>query len=491
MSEQGGGATWSAIRRLYDLTASLNRQQSLAETLQAVVDGVVAGCGFGVAVVNILTDDGVFETVAVAGPDEVRDMLLGRRNPPSMFVDEFAVAEEWGALRFVPHDRIDPETVVGWVPDTEISDDPDAWHPLNALYAPLQASSGELVGMLSVDLPQDGRHPGRLQRELLEMFAAQAGIAVNNARLNEQLRREHGRLQANETLFRLAFDNAGTAMAMLRADDGDRGRFLRVNDALASMLGYTPGQLVEMRVEDVSPLEQPANREAVARIDAGDSRIERAQKRFRRQDGSEVWAAVTSSVVRDESGAPLYVISQYVDVTSARQDAERLRREARTDALTGLGNRTALEDRLAGGFVPSQTAVLFCDLDGFKIVNDTLGHHVGDGALVAVAQRIAACVRDEDLVVRLGGDEFVVVADGLTSATLVELADRIRLTVARPVHVEGERVCITVSIGVVVAAHDEEPQSVVRRADALMYRVKRSGKDGVRIADDAIDDMVI
>jgi diguanylate cyclase (GGDEF)-like protein len=135
--------------------------------------------------------------------------------------------------------------------------------------------------------------------------------------------------------------------------------------------------------------------------------------------------------------------------------------------------------------------VLFCDLDGFKVINDTKGHHVGDGALVAVAQRIAACVRDDDLVVRLGGDEFVVVADGLTSATLVELADRIRQSVALPVHVEGERVRITVSIGVVVAARDEEPQSVVRRADALMYRVKRSGKDGVRIADDAVDDMVI
>jgi len=105
MSEQDVGATWPTIRRLYDLTARLNRQQGLAETLQAVVDGVVAGCGFGVAVVNILKDDGVFETVAVAGPDEVRDMLLGRRNPPSMFADEFAVAEEWGALRFVPYDR--------------------------------------------------------------------------------------------------------------------------------------------------------------------------------------------------------------------------------------------------------------------------------------------------------------------------------------------------------------------------------------------------
>jgi diguanylate cyclase (GGDEF)-like protein/PAS domain S-box-containing protein len=491
MDEQGVGATWPTIRRLYDLTASLNRQQGLAETLQAVVDGVVAGCGFGVAVVNILKDDGVFETVAVAGPSEVRDMLLGRRNPPSMFADEFAVAEEWGALRFVPYDRIDPENVVGWVPDTEVSDDPDAWHPLNALYAPLEAPSGELVGMLSDDLPDGGRRPGRMQRELLEMFAAQAGIAVNNARLTEQLRREHGRLKASETLFRLAFDNAGTPMAMLSVQEQDMGRYLRVNDAMASMLGYSADRLLQLKVEDVTaPEELDRDRDVMSRVVAGEGRIERAQKRFLRADGTEVWAAITSTVVRDHSGDPLYMISQYVDITAARLDTQRLRREARTDALTGLGNRVALEDRLAAGLVEGQTAVLFCDLDGFKVVNDTLGHPVGDGTLRAVAQRIAASVREDDLVVRLGGDEFVVVTDGLSPTTLVELAERIRTSVCSPIDVDGQRINITVSIGVVVAATGEEPQSVVRRADALMYEVKRSGKDGYRVAKNTADDLV-
>jgi diguanylate cyclase (GGDEF)-like protein/PAS domain S-box-containing protein len=492
MSEQDVDARWPTIRRLYDLTASLNRQQGLAETLQAVVDGVVAGCGFGVAVVNILKDDGVFETVAVAGPDEVRDMLLGRRNPPSMFAEEFAVAEEWGALRFVPYDRIDPENVVGWVPDTEVSDDPDAWHPLNALYAPLEAPSGERVGMPSVDLPDGGRRPGRMQRELLEMFAAQAGIAVNNARLTEQLRREHGRLKASETLFRLAFDNAGTPMAMLSVQEQDRGRYLRVNDALATMLGYPADRLLQMRVADVTaPEELPGDQEVMSQVVAGEVRFERAQKRFLRADGGEVWAAVTSSVVRDHSGDPLYMISQYVDITATRLDAQRLRAEARTDALTGLGNRLALEDRLATGLVEGQTAVPFCDLDGFKSVNDSLGHPVGDGTLCAIAQRISACVREEDLVVRLGGDEFVVVTDGVSTRTLIELAERIRSAVAGPIDIEGQRISITVSIGVVVAAPGEEPQSVVRRADALMYKVKRAGKDGFRIADNAVDDLVV
>jgi diguanylate cyclase (GGDEF)-like protein/PAS domain S-box-containing protein len=492
MSEQDVDARWPTIRRLYDLTASLNRQQGLAETLQAVVDGVVAGCGFGVAVVNILKDDGVFETVAVAGPDEVRDMLLGRRNPPSMFAEEFAVAEEWGALRFVPYDRIDPENVVGWVPDTEPSDDPEAWHPLNALYAPLEAPSGELVGMLSVDLPEGGLRPGRMQRELLEMFAAQAGIAVNNARLTEQLRREHGRLKASETLFRLAFDNAGTPMAMLSVQEQDRGRYLRVNDAMATMLGYPADRLLELRVSDVTaPEELARDQEVMAQVVAGEVQFERAQKRFLRADGGEVWAAVTSSVVRDHSGDPLYMISQYVDITATRLDAQRLRHEARTDSLTGLGNRAALEDRLAAGMVEGQTAVLFCDLDGFKSVNDSRGHLVGDGTLCAVAQRLAASVREEDLVVRLGGDEFVVVADGLSTETLIELAQRIRSSVSGPFDVEGQRIGITVSIGVVVAAPGEEPQSVVRRADALMYQVKRSGKDGFRIAENGADDVAI
>jgi diguanylate cyclase (GGDEF)-like protein/PAS domain S-box-containing protein len=492
MSEQDVGATWPTIRRLYDLTARLNRQQGLAETLQAVVDGVVAGCGFGVAVVNILKDDGVFETVAVAGPDEVRDMLLGRRNPPSMFADEFAVAEEWGALRFVPYDRIDPDNVVGWVPDTEVSDDPESWHPLNALYAPLEGPTGELVGMLSVDLPEGGRRPGPMQRELLEMFAAQAGTAVNNARLTEQLRREHGRLKASETLFRLAFDNAGTPMAVLSVQEHDLGRYLRVNDALATMLGYPLDRLLELCIEDVTaPEEREGDLEVMERVVAGESRIERAQKRFVRADGGEVWAAVTSSVVYDHSGDPLYMISQYVDITAARQDAERLRRAARTDSLTGLGNRLALEDRLAAGLVEGQTAVLFCDLDGFKDVNDSLGHMVGDATLCAIAQRIASCVREDDLVVRLGGDEFVIVADGLGITTLEELAGRIRSSIAGPVLVDGQRVKITVSIGVVVADAGEEPQAVVRRADALMYEVKRAGKDGFRVAQNAIDDAVI
>src|SRR4051812_33348635 len=200
----------SALRRLYDLIGRLNGGRSLPDVLQSVVDGVVEGLGFGVAVVNLVHADGSFEVVAVAGSDDAREELMGASRPSGAFDAELAVAEHWGGLRFVPHDRIPDGAVTGWIPSADAGpaiDGPDAWHPWDTLFAPLTAPSGELVGMLSVDLPVDGRRPGAMQRELLEMFATQAGIAIDNARLSERLR-------ASEASFRLAFDGAAVGMTM-------------------------------------------------------------------------------------------------------------------------------------------------------------------------------------------------------------------------------------------------------------------------------------
>ena len=115
-----------------------------------------------------------------------------------------------------------------WVPNIPIPTDPDGWHPLDALYAPLYSPSRELVGILSVDLPPDGRRPDHTVRSLLEMFAAQAGIAINNARLSESLETERQRLHASEESFRLAFDAAGIGMALVSLDPVEPLRHLRV-----------------------------------------------------------------------------------------------------------------------------------------------------------------------------------------------------------------------------------------------------------------------
>jgi signal transduction histidine kinase len=172
--------------------SQISARHDLQEVLQTVADGVVDVVGFQVTAISYLRPDQTLEVVAVSGSDEARTQLLGRRSPVGDLDVEFAVAEEWGILRFVPHERIPADVSTGWIPDVQPLQVPNAWHPEDALLAPLRSPTGDLVGLLSVDLPEDGLRPGQFQRDVLEMYAVQAGIAINNAqqrtRLAEQVR---------------------------------------------------------------------------------------------------------------------------------------------------------------------------------------------------------------------------------------------------------------------------------------------------------------
>lgn len=180
----------TALRRLHALMCRVNAGDDLASVLQTLVEGVADVTGFAVAAVSYLHPDQHLEVVAVAGDDAARDQLIGTRTPVDEIAAEFAIADDWGLLRFVPHERLNGEVARGWIPDVRPLDVPDAWHPEDALLAPLYAPTGEMVGLLSVDLPRDGRRPGRFAREALEMYVAQAGIAISNALQRERLREE-------------------------------------------------------------------------------------------------------------------------------------------------------------------------------------------------------------------------------------------------------------------------------------------------------------
>ncbi|MDP9817462.1 GGDEF domain-containing protein [Spirilliplanes yamanashiensis] len=178
---------------------------------------------------------------------------------------------------------------------------------------------------------------------------------------------------------------------------------------------------------------------------------------------------------------PLVMI-RIARLSGQRRRAEQaLVRAATHDALTGLPNRAACLDRLTADLAvpgpgqPAGLAVLFCDLDGFKPVNDRLGHAAGDTLLTAVAGRLRACTRSVDLVARFGGDEFVIVlhdADPVTAAAV--LCDRIRDVVLRPYAVDGEQVCVGLSVGVAYAGPDTTADEVIGRADLAMYAAKQS-----------------
>lgn len=177
------------MRRLHELMCQVNAGDDLHSVLQTLVDGVTDVTGFEVAAVSYLHPDQHLQVLAVAGDDRAREQLLGVRTPVEDLGVEFEIADDWGLLKFVPHDRlVGPGH--GWIPDVIPLDVPNAWHPEDALLAPLSSPTGEMVGLLSVDLPRDGLRPGQFARDALEMYAAQAGIAISNAKQRERLREE-------------------------------------------------------------------------------------------------------------------------------------------------------------------------------------------------------------------------------------------------------------------------------------------------------------
>ncbi|PUA79182.1 sensor histidine kinase [Nocardioides currus] len=179
-----------ALRRLSDLVRRVNSSVDTAHVLDEIVNGVHEVLGYGVAAISQLEGE-TLVMVAVAGPDEVRRQILGRRTSAMNILDEYRAADHWGILRYVPHGRMDPAHLSSvWLPDIHPSDEPDAWHPEDALYAPLYSATGELLGNMAVDLPPDLRIPGQADRELLEMFVVQAGLALSNAQQRERLARQ-------------------------------------------------------------------------------------------------------------------------------------------------------------------------------------------------------------------------------------------------------------------------------------------------------------
>ena len=170
-----------------DVAAWERRPTTTLDAFQLIADGVTAVGGFGVAAISVVR--GPYLVVeAVSGSEEARAQLQGTRITVQELLDEISVADDWGAFRFLPHDRIDPDNDnLGWVPDLEPLDVEDAWHPLDLLVAPLCDAEGEMVGMLSIDLPVDGRRPGPEQRRILDAYAQQASRAALTALEGEVL----------------------------------------------------------------------------------------------------------------------------------------------------------------------------------------------------------------------------------------------------------------------------------------------------------------
>ncbi|MDP3891293.1 ATP-binding protein [Nocardioides sp.] len=179
------GETGEQIRAIFDRARPRGAYHDILQTL---AEGVTEVAGFAVAAISVLRRSGDFEVVAVAGDAGARDQLMGNFTPRAEIEAELAQADDWGALRFVPHSRLPEGITPGWVPDLEpVEDDPDAWHPLDLLMAPLRDEHGDVVGLLSVDLPASGRRPDAAQRACLTDYAERSGRALAQALQQREL----------------------------------------------------------------------------------------------------------------------------------------------------------------------------------------------------------------------------------------------------------------------------------------------------------------
>ncbi len=300
-------------------------------------------------------------------------------------------------------------------------------------------------------------------------------------------------VEMRERQLRAAFDEAPIGMAMTDLRPGGTGTLMRVNAALAEMLGRSRDELLAGSALVLSPDPHDAG-DRLSGLVAGEP-AHAFERRFQHPDGRWVHAWVTESTVLDDDGQPLYLISHVLDVTARREQEAELSRLALTDGLTGLANRTLLDDRLRHAIdqLPRHpgavVGLLLLDVDRFKLVNDSLGHQVGDTLLVEVARRLTSVCRRGSTVARQGGDEFVVLIDQARSALDVgQVAARVVETMRLPYELPtGDVVVATVSVGIAVATQaGVTPDDLVREADLALYHAKDTGRDRVAVFDSAL-----
>ncbi len=317
-----------------------------------------------------------------------------------------------------------------------------------------------------------------------------AGVVVTSHDVTEERRRE-GDLRASEERYRLLVERSPETVAV-HVD----GRLVYINPAGVRLLGADT--VDEVIGRDVLALVHPDDRELaeqrVRMAMAGEpSPLE--EMRLVRDDGKVIDVEVIGNPVSFHGELANQILVR--DVTERHQAEAELAHRALHDPLTGLPNRSLLLDRLDQALArlrrhreerspaapPRHVAVLFCDLDGFKAVNDSRGHAAGDALLIAVAHRLRGALRPGDTVARLGGDEFVILGQDLAGTEeAVAIAERMREALREPITVERSPIRVTLSTGVVVADGSRCPDDLLRDADIAMYRAKERGRDCCELA---------
>ncbi|HET7131118.1 MAG TPA: diguanylate cyclase, partial [Gammaproteobacteria bacterium] len=307
----------------------------------------------------------------------------------------------------------------------DVAGDPRTLHPSmrtrtgwnTALVVPIR-SGGAIVGVLDFYAPGIAA-PDPLFLRVLRAAAGELGHFYQRALAVERLRDSEERFSSTMELAAIGI-----------AHVNHTGRFIYANPQLCEMLDYTEQELLELTVKQVShPGDVNVTDDLRDKLRSGAIKSFKMEKRYLRKDGSPIWVGLTIACKRDRSGKPAYDISVVEDISARKRAEERVQYLATHDGLTSLPNRAMFGQLLNLAIETAKRydrkfAVLFIDLDRFKVINDTLGHEAGDVLLREMAARLRECLRASDVVARLGGDEFVVLLQEVNDSGQVSVVAR-------------------------------------------------------------------
>jgi diguanylate cyclase (GGDEF)-like protein/PAS domain S-box-containing protein len=361
-----------------------------------------------------------------------------------------------------------------WIPD--ISEEIDTKHPryqlalqcnLKAMFGvPILADNTVLaILVFLISTPQD---PDKRFVELISSIATQLGSVFQ-------------RKQA-EAQYRSIFENAVEGIFQISL----QGEYIKVNPALAEMLGYnSPEDLINQKINIYSQYTEKDFCQEFIRLLQEDWEVSNFEVQLYRADKTMIWALQNARAILDTRKTRiLYYEGSIFEITSLKQTEEKLRYGASHDGLTHLWNRAFFIEKLGQSIIRCQEepnyqfVVLFLDLDGFKFINDSLGHSVGDQLLIKISERLKSCLRSKDILARLGGDEFTILLEKVSSLNEAqEVAKRVQAALKRPFKLGENQIFTGSSIGIVLSNQDYRfPPEILRDADTAMYRAKQQGK---------------
>ena len=487
-----------------EVAAALQETNATLETLGTIGREITASLDAGEVCkvlyrhVNALLDTTSFWIFMLDDTGEVLTSIFGGESGQQVAIS-YSIPLDHATSLSARCARERQEIVLNELPETlKAPTIPGTVPSKSLLFAPLEVGS-RLLGVMTIQSLSANAY-GERERSIFHTLSAYGAIALDNAAAYAKVEAARAKTAMHEQELRIAATAFESQEALL-ITDAER-KILRVNLAFCRTTGWEPKDVIGKHPEIFrSPRTQVQEYE---RMNAELSATGACQGEIfaQRRDGSTlpVWASISS--VRNDLGEVTNLVYSVIDITDRKLAEEEIRSLAFYDPLTNLPNRRLLLDRLRQAMAASARseqygAVLFIDLDNFKNLNDTRGHDIGDSLLLQVAQRLAACLREEDTAARLGGDEFVILLSELSSGALeaaekTELvAEKILAALNQP-YTLGEQVHhSTPSIGVsLYLGQTKSIDDLLKQADMAMYQSKAAGRNTIRFFDTAMQTAV-